>query len=345
MKIGWRGALGFGLSAAFLVWTLHDVPFAQVWEVLRGSSLSLFLLSAAVSTLVFPMRAMRWRVILGPAADAVSFGSLWRATAIGMMVNNVIPARAGEIARGYVLAKEEPTVTYATSFASLAVDRIFDGVVVVLLLVVAMFASDFPLGTTIGGQPINRVAIGAGVIAGGALAALFALALFPQFVYDVWNGVMRRVAPTFVERGQALLASFMEGLGALRSPGRFALVFAWATAMWLVNALGFWIGFLAVGIDAPFSASVVLMGIIALGVALPSSPGFFGVFEFFAVEGLALYGVPKELAVSWALGYHLLSFIPITLIGLYYFGRMGLRFGDLGDASRRPPAPVPATGE
>jgi uncharacterized membrane protein YbhN (UPF0104 family) len=308
MKIGWRGALGFGLSAAFLVWTLHDVPFAQVWQVLRASSVPLFLISTAVATLVFPMRAMRWRVILGPAAEGVPFGSLWRATAIGMMVNNVIPARAGEIARGYVLAKEEPKVTFATAFASLAVDRIFDGVVVVLLLVVAMFVSDFPLGTTIGGQPINRVAIGAGIIAGGALAALFALALFPQLVRAIWNGVVGRIAPNFVERGQKLLDSFMAGLGALRSPGRFALVFAWAVAMWLVNALSF------------------------------------GVFEFFAVEGLALYGVPKDLAVSWALGYHLLSFIPITLIGLYYFGRMGLRFGDLGEATRQKSrAPAAAT--
>ncbi|MEO7967011.1 MAG: lysylphosphatidylglycerol synthase transmembrane domain-containing protein, partial [Gemmatimonadaceae bacterium] len=113
MKIGWRGALGFGLSAAFLVWTLHDVPFARVWEVLRNSSISLFVLSTVVATMVFPMRAMRWRAILGPEYRHVSFGALWRATSIGMMVNNVIPARAGEIARGYVLAKEEPSVSYA----------------------------------------------------------------------------------------------------------------------------------------------------------------------------------------------------------------------------------------
>lgn len=340
MNIGWRGALGFGLSAAFLVWTLHDVPFARVWDVLVHSSIPLFVLSTIVATAVFPMRAARWRAILGPEFKDVSFGSLWRATAIGMMVNNVIPARAGEIARGYVLSKEEPSVSFATAFATLAVDRIIDAVVVVTLLVIAMFVSDFPLGTTIGGQPINRVAIFSGIIAGGALTGLFALALFPQFVLSIWNGVMSRIAPTFVDRGRRLLESFMSGLGALRAPGRFAVVLAWAVAMWLVNALAFWIGYLAVGIDAPFSAGVTLMGVIAIGVAIPSSPGFFGVFEFFAKEGLALYGVSKELAVSWSLGYHLLSFIPITLIGLYYFGRLGLHFKELGSA----PTPAESRG-
>ncbi|MEO7963636.1 MAG: lysylphosphatidylglycerol synthase transmembrane domain-containing protein, partial [Gemmatimonadaceae bacterium] len=187
--------------------------------------------------------------------------------------------------------------------------------------------------------PINRVVIFSGIIAGGALTALFALALFPQFVLSIFNAVVGRIAPTFLSRGQALLESFMSGLGALRAPGRFAVVMAWAVAMWLVNALAFWIGFLAVGINSPFSAGVMLMGVIAIGVAIPSSPGFFGVFEFFAKEGLALYGVSKELAVSWSLGYHLLSFIPITLIGLYYFGRLGLRFRELGQVKAGAPAP------
>ncbi len=94
MKIGWRGALGFVLSAAFLVWTMREVSFAQVWGVLRQSSLPLFLLSATVATLIFPLRALRWRVILEPIAHDIPFGALWRSTAVGMVVNNVFPARA-----------------------------------------------------------------------------------------------------------------------------------------------------------------------------------------------------------------------------------------------------------
>ncbi len=333
MKIGWRGALGFVLSAALLVWTMREVSFAQVWDVLRQSSLPMFVVSALVATIIFPLRALRWRVILEPVAGDLSFGALWRSTAIGMMVNNVVPARAGELARAYALTREDGRVSFAAAFASLAVDRIFDAVTVVLLLVGAMFVSAFPEGTTISGQPINRVAIVSAVIAVGALAALVGMALFPSLVVRLWIGVMGRIAPRFVERGRHLLESFMSGLGALRSPTRFAKVLGWALVMWLCNGLAFWLGFLAVGIHAPFSAAIFLMGVIAIGVALPSSPGFFGVFEAAALAGLTLYRVPGDLAVSWALGFHLLSFLPITLIGLYYFGRLGLKFRELGEAS------------
>ena len=342
MKIGWRGALGFVLSAAFLVWTMREVSFAQVWVVLSQSSLPLFLLSTFVATIIFPLRALRWRVILEPVASDVPFGALWRSIAIGMMVNNVVPARAGELARAYALTREDARVNFAAAFASLAVDRIFDAVTVVVLLVVAMFFSDFPPGTTISGQPIIRLAIFAAVVAVGALGALVAMALFPELVVRIWDRVIGRVAPRFADRGRRLLQSFMLGLGALRSPVRFARVFGWAFAMWLCTGLSFWLGFLAVGIHAPYSAALFLMGVIAIGVALPSSPGFFGVFEAAALAGLTLYNVPGDLAVSWALGYHLLSFLPITLIGLYYFLRLGMKFRELGPGDAAASVGAPA---
>ncbi|MCC6929262.1 MAG: flippase-like domain-containing protein [Gemmatimonadaceae bacterium] len=333
MKIGWRGALGLVLSAAFLVWTMREVSFGEVWTVLRHSSVPVFILSAVVATLIFPLRALRWRVILEPVAHDISLGALWRSTAIGMMVNNVVPARAGELARAYALTREDSRVSFAAAFASLAVDRIFDAVTVVILLVAAMFLSDFPAGTTISGQPVIRIAILAGVIAVGALGAVVAMALYPRLVLAVFDGVVGRIAPRFVERGRRLIESFMSGLGALRSPSRFFRVLGWAMALWLVNGFAFWLGFVAVGIEAPYFAALFLMGVIAIGVALPSSPGFFGLFEAAALAGLTLYGVPGDLAVSWALGFHLLSFLPITLIGLYYFGRLGMTFGELGQAT------------
>jgi hypothetical protein len=116
-----------------------------------------------------------------------------------------------------------------------------------------------------------------------------------------------------------------------------------------VNALAFWIGFRALGIDVPYSAANFLQGIIAIGVAPPSSPGFFGVFEAAAKVGLEVYGVPGGQAVSWAIGFHIPSFIPITLIGLYYFARLGLHFSDsrrsLTKRDERHGRPRPSCGE
>ena len=121
----------------------------------------------------------------------------------------------------------------------------------------------------------------------------------------------------------------MTGLSVLKSPARFAAVFAWTLAHWLLNAVGFWLAFRAVGVQAPVSAALFLQAFIALGTAVPALPGFFGVFEYMAVQGLAVYGVGQQQAATWAIGYHLFSFIPITLIGAYYFARLGVRLRDL----------------
>lgn len=103
MKIGWRGFLGVVISVALLWWTLRGESFGDIWNVLRTSNVSLFLLGAGLATLAFPIRAWRWHYILEPSAGKIPFGPLWRATAIGFMVNNVALARAGELARAYVI--------------------------------------------------------------------------------------------------------------------------------------------------------------------------------------------------------------------------------------------------
>jgi uncharacterized membrane protein YbhN (UPF0104 family) len=83
-------------------------------------------------------------------------------------------------------------------------------------------------------------------------------------------------------------------------------------------------------------------GVIVLAVAVPSSPGFVGVFETAAMASMVVYGVNRETAAAWALAFHVVSWIPITAIGLYYFVRMGLHFSDVSPADGGPPN-LPAT--
>src|SRR5215208_1324230 len=172
MKFGWRGALGIVLSIVLLVWTLHDVAWGDVWRELRASNLPLFLAAATCATLIFPLRAIRWRVILDPVAPRLSVGMLWRATAVGMMVNNVVPARAGEIARAFALTREQ-RVAFPTSLASLAVDRLFDAIVLLMLAATALLDPALSTAQQLAGRSLTSFALGAGTLVVGLLVMLY----------------------------------------------------------------------------------------------------------------------------------------------------------------------------
>jgi glycosyltransferase 2 family protein len=331
LRSGWRAALGAVLSAALIYWTLHGISPTEVAQRLAAADPLLFGAATFCATAIFALRARRWLTILEPVAGRLPIGPLWRATAIGMMVNNVVPARAGEIARAYALTRETP-VHFATSLASLAVDRLFDAIVLLLLAATALLDPALSRSETLAGRPLSSFAAGAGTLVLVLLIGLYALVFFPSQLLRLFELFARRVSPAVEERGRKVLETFVGGLSVLRRPGRFAAVFTWTLAHWLLNALGFWFSFKAVGIAAPFSAALFLQAFIALGTAVPALPGFFGVFEYMSVQGLAFYGISQQQAATWAIGYHLFSFIPITLIGAYYFARLGVRLRDLQPA-------------
>lgn len=289
------------------------------WTLLFGSSVC--------ATLIFPLRARRWRPILDPVAPNLPFGPLWRSTAIGMMMNNVLPARAGEVARAYALTREAG-VPFATTLASLAVDRLLDAVVLLGFTGIAFLDPQLRHGMASAG-PIEDFAGGGLLIMFLLMAGLYGLVFLPTQLIRLFELFARRVSPIMEERGRRVLEKFIAGLSVLRRPDRFAAVIGWTIAHWGLNAVAYVLAFRAFGITVPFSAALFLLGFIALGAAVPSAPGFFGVFEYMAIQGLSLYGVSKAQATSWAISFHILSFIPITLIGAYYFARLGLGLVEL----------------
>jgi len=330
MKIGWRGALGVVISIALLWWTLRGESFGDIWNVLRESNVGMFVLAAGLATLAFPIRAWRWRYILEPSAGTIPFGPLWRATAIGFMVNNVSPARAGELARAYVISRETEKIRFSAALGSLVVDRVFDTLIVLLLLLAVASLPGFPADAAVGGWSISRLLLVGAAIALSALVVLVLAAMYPERLVRLWERAFGHRAPRIMERGRGILLSFGTGLSVLRDMRRSAIVFFWALVMWVVNGTSFWVAFKAVGIDAPLSAAFFLQSLLAAAVAAPSAPGFFGPFEAAAKVALNVYGIDDTLAVSFALGYHILGWIPITAIGFWYLGKMGLHLKDVG---------------
>ena len=333
----WQGLVGIAISIAFLYWALRGVSPAAFFRSVRDANVWLFLASAAVATLTFPARAARWRIILAARSPGVRWTPVWHATAIGFMANNVLPARTGELARGYA-ASRLVNLPFAASIGSIAVERIFDGLIVMLLLAVAIAWSGLAGTLSVGGRSVTTLAAWSGGVFIAALLFLFVLVHAPQAGLAWLASALRRALPERAAEWIVRVArGFIEGLSILRAPRDFARVVVWSAAVWLVNAAAFYLGFLAFHIDGlPLTSPLLLQGIVALGVAIPSSPGFFGPFEYFSRLSLGLYGVPGVAAASFALGTHLGWFVPITALGFYYLARTGLSLHDISAGGTKP---------
>jgi len=107
----------------------------------------------------------------------------------------------------------------------------------------------------------------------------------------------------------------------------------WSLVLWLMNALALYVGFAAFDIRVSYVGALLLQGLLVLGIAIPSTPGFFGPFEAVIVAVLALYGVTNDVAFSYAIAYHITSFLPITLLGLWSLTRVPGGFQGIRQAS------------
>ncbi len=313
--------LGVVISVGLLAWAARGVNFGEVVGHARRADPWYLLLAVAVATSCFAIRAFRWRDLLrGPGDAPIPLGALWHATAAGFMANNLLPFRAGEVVRGVVAAKLGG-VGLPAALASIAMERVFDGLTVVGLLVFGLFLADLPPDVAVAGVSVTRAATVAGLLSAGAFVAAAVLVAAPA-----WSArIAQRVLPAgLAARVDALVHGLASGASAVRSPARLVRIALWSIAHWLVNAAAFWIAAKAFAIPLGFGAALLLQGVLIFGIAVPSTPGFIGPFEAVIVAVLALFAVPQDVAFSYGLTFHLTTFVPITLLGLVSLSRASL---------------------
>lgn len=338
----WKTLFGIVITIALLAWVLRDVSAAEVWRELRDADPIWLVLAVVLATFSMVLRAIRWRILLEPVEPNTSFDSRFGAVCIGFAVNNLLPARLGEITRAFAISRTEP-ITLSASVASLVVERILDGVVLALFLFATISSPGFPLGEGTSAELIRRTAnVGALVFSLG-LGLLWLAARNPDRAVDLFDRTIGRWLPhRFSERASQVASAFVAGLGALARPGVFLRALFWSFIVWIDLALSIWAGIMAFGITGPgVSGSFFLQSVIAFAVAAPSSPGFFGVFEAAARLGLSLWSVTPARIVSFATSYHILTFIPVTVLGLWYLQRIGLSWKDVGRPEEDPGSPDP----
>ncbi len=317
------------------LWVGVAVSIALLWLAFRGVHLdsivqslkqvrSAWLLPVVLSLFVrFWLTAVRWQVLLG-STKRIGLHRLFGVILIGFMANNVLPARIGEFVRAYALGRSESVAT-PLAFATIVIERIFDGFTLLLFLVGGLFFLRLPAWLL-------------GLAAATFGLYLVVLAALLSLRWSRGARLITRVLGTLPARirGRALqlTEAFRLGLDALGDGRALLLTAALSVAVWTVNALGLQAMFVAFSLDLPLHAGFLVLAIIAGVLVLPSAPGYVGTFQFATKVGLALFAVPEATALSLSIVYHAINYVPITLTGLCYLGALNLSFGELRAAGQ-----------
>ena len=317
---------GVVLSGVLLVLFLRGYKLQEMARDLKAFHVAYLAPAVFVYLSSFLARAVRWQILLKPL-KAISWPVSFSVLMISWMANNLLPARMGELVRAFIIGRREG-ISASGSFATVVLERVLDGIVLVAFLAGCLVVSDFSKAPS---GALNPKMVG--LLAGGVFLAAFA-SLFLLFVQE---SLALRIAGWFLKplpaglagRIRDLLQSFVSGLACLRSGGAFVAVMGLSVLVWLCEAGTLFLLLKGFEIQVPWSASLFVLSILNLGILIPAAPGYVGSFEFFGAASLALYGVGETVAKSFAISAHAVQFIPVTVMGLIFLSREGLRLGTL----------------
>ena len=321
--------VGLVISAVAVWFSMRDVDPGAVWAALRHANYLGFVVAVATTLIGFWLRALRWRSLIA-AARRIGMDSLFSATMIGFMANNVLPLRLGEFVRPWALARREG-LSRSTLFATVVVERAVDMMTLLVILGLALLVHPISAATEAG----RMVRAGAGVLVATCIALtlfVFALERRPSLAHTVVGRLAAPLPEWARARVAGMLTHFVEGLGLFRDLRRLSWVFLLSFLMFGVVVLGLQASMWALGIDLPWYAGLIMLVITAIGIMVPAAPGYIGTMNVACIAGLALLKVGKDQAVPFSWFYWASQWAPVTLVGLFYLQREGLSLRSLGQA-------------
>jgi len=319
-----RTVLIFLLTLGLLGYFFRNADLAGVWAETRRADPWLLGLAVAITGLTYAMRAWRWQSLLAPIGPT-RFSNAFQTTVMGFAASFVLPARAGEVMRPYLLARRESLRATAV-FATVILERLLDLATVLLLF--AVFVLTVPRGVIAAdASALARLEFWGAVAALASIAGLgvlFALAGHPD---RLGRAALRieRVLPARLARAVADFAeTFAQGLAVLRQPAPLVSAIAMSFPLWMSIAAGIWLTSQAFHITFPYTASFLVMTVLVVGVAMPTPGAIGGFHTAYQIAVSTFFGVPTDRAIGAAIVLHAISFIPVTLLGMAFMMREGL---------------------
>jgi len=318
-------ALAVGLVALFL----RDADLALVWKSVTAARIDFLLLALVMIAVGFVIRAERWKYLLEPLGHT-RFRNVLRTTVIGFGASAILPARAGEVIRPYLLARQEG-LSATAAFATIVVERVLDLVAVLSLLAAFLVAFDPGLEAR-DSAVFSAIRYGGFIMAPVAIVALlvmFFMAGHPQTLH-AWLLKAERVLPArFAALIARLAKTFAEGFGVVRRPTRLIAAVAWSIVLWISIAAGIWSVTVAFGIAMPFTGAWLMLAPLVVGVAVPTPGGVGGFHEAYRVGATSFFGAENNTAVGAAIVLWAVSMLPVALVALVFIVQDGLKIGSI----------------
>ncbi len=295
--------LGIAVSAVLLVWLFWNVDLRAVAARLADTRWGWLAVSVALNLASLWARAVRWRHLFPQRARPTH---LFNAVMIGYMGNNLLPLRAGEVLRVYVVTRRGQR--FWATVTTLVVERALDGLAVGIVLAFVFFQIPTPREVAWALEVFVGLVLAMIVVLVAIAAAPLPCRILIRSLTYRWPGIERRLLTVF--------DTMSDGLQGMRRPRQLLPTALWSVAIWVAIVLSVWTGFRAASLELPMTAALCVIAFIGLGVSLPSSPGFIGVIQAATVLALSFFGVGKADALGYSLLLHASQFVPVTLWGL-----------------------------
>lgn len=298
---------GIPLSILFLWLALRNVNFDHVAQAFANARVY-FLVPMLTSLFCFYwLKAIRWRTILSPRHQ-IPISGLVPSMMAGAAGNNLLPAHLGEFVRVYFSANQH-RIPKSTVLASLVVERLLDVLAILIIFSIAIF---------VGGYSFGMVAVGSALLFVVVLVACTCalIVLYTDQCVHFLRTTLTKPSLALRERIADQVINLANGLSALREKNLYLQAISNSLVQWLLMSFCIYCAFLALNIDVSFLLAIIVLGLLVVGLALPTVPGFFGTMEYCFVLGLTTAGIDPSVALSAAIFYHIPAWVTVTITGL-----------------------------
>ncbi len=297
---------GILLGVVLIYFSVRDIHFNETFSHIKNIRLGYAAGSLFFIVVMQALRSYRWGVILQPL-ETINQLTLFSVTNVGFLAIAAIPARIGELARPYLIAKKSH-IKMSSALGTVVVERVLDSAAVLTMTIAVLMLYDLP-------PWMIRSGIVFFIVTMLIIACMIGLVWRREAAVQIIDRLLCRLPGRLAEKVNDVIHHFIDGVGVITDVKRLLYLLFLSALVWLVDVAAIYALLVAFGFQMPILAAFILMIILIAGIAIPTAPGFIGNWHFACILGLSLFGIAKTEALSFALVYHFLSMAVVIVLG------------------------------